>query len=72
MFLFCPDDVDDLYMSKIISRAEGSIQLTRLRMLKALDKDRRRYDSKHQMVSYAPRDLPSFRPYYYTADSPAF
>ncbi|GFX08208.1 transposon Ty3-I Gag-Pol polyprotein, partial [Trichonephila clavipes] len=30
-------------------------QLARVHTLRAQDKDRRRYDSKHQMVSYAPR-----------------
>ncbi|GFT93439.1 retrovirus-related Pol polyprotein from transposon 412 [Trichonephila clavipes] len=29
----------------------------RVHTLRAQDKDRRRYDSKHQMVSYAPGDL---------------
>ncbi|GFW82953.1 transposon Ty3-I Gag-Pol polyprotein, partial [Trichonephila clavipes] len=40
------------------ARAEESRQLARVHTLrKAQDKDRRRYDSKHQMVSYAPGDL---------------
>ncbi|GFU91315.1 retrovirus-related Pol polyprotein from transposon 412 [Trichonephila clavipes] len=37
------------------ARAEESRQLARVHTLRAQDKDRRRYDSKHQMVSYAPR-----------------
>ncbi|GFX58632.1 transposon Ty3-I Gag-Pol polyprotein [Trichonephila clavipes] len=41
----------------IAARAEESRQLARVHTLRAQDKDRRRYDSKHQMVSYAPGDL---------------
>ncbi|GFW33267.1 transposon Tf2-11 polyprotein [Trichonephila clavipes] len=40
-----------------ISQSEESRQLARVHTLRAQDKDRRRYDSKHQMVSYAPGDL---------------
>ncbi|GFU04069.1 transposon Tf2-8 polyprotein [Trichonephila clavipes] len=39
------------------ARAEESRQLARVHTLRAQDKDCRRYDSKHQMVSYAPGDL---------------
>ncbi|GFX07144.1 hypothetical protein TNCV_4268961 [Trichonephila clavipes] len=39
------------------ARAEESRQLARVHTLRAQDKDRRRYDSKHQVVSYAPGDL---------------
>ncbi|GFW76023.1 transposon Tf2-11 polyprotein [Trichonephila clavipes] len=39
------------------ARAEESRQLARVHTLRAQDKDRRRYDSKHQMVSYSPGDL---------------
>ncbi|GFX66733.1 transposon Ty3-I Gag-Pol polyprotein [Trichonephila clavipes] len=39
------------------ARAEELRQLARVHTLRAQDKDRRRYDSKHQMVSYAPGDL---------------
>ncbi|GFV17386.1 transposon Tf2-8 polyprotein [Trichonephila clavipes] len=39
------------------ARAEESRQLARVPTLRAQDKDRRRYDSKHQMVSYAPGGL---------------
>ncbi|GFV86131.1 transposon Tf2-9 polyprotein [Trichonephila clavipes] len=39
------------------ARAEESRQLARVHTLRAQDKDRRRYDSKHQMISYAPGDL---------------
>ncbi|GFU29515.1 transposon Ty3-I Gag-Pol polyprotein [Trichonephila clavipes] len=41
----------------IAARAEESRQLARVHTLRAQDKIRRRYDSKHQMVSYAPGDL---------------
>ncbi|GFW72388.1 hypothetical protein TNCV_704251 [Trichonephila clavipes] len=55
MLPFCPNDFDDNNITKIAARAEESRQLARVHILRAQDKDRRRYDSKHQMVSYAPR-----------------
>ncbi|GBM89536.1 Transposon Tf2-6 polyprotein [Araneus ventricosus] len=57
MLPVCPDDVDNDYTARMITRAEESRQLARLHTLKAQDKDRRRYDSKHRMVSYVPGDL---------------
>ncbi|GFT65312.1 transposon Tf2-8 polyprotein [Trichonephila clavipes] len=57
MLPFCPNDFDDNNITKIAARAEESRQLARVHILRAQDKDRRRYDSKHQMVSYAPGDL---------------
>ncbi|GFU81683.1 retrovirus-related Pol polyprotein from transposon 412 [Trichonephila clavipes] len=57
MLPFCPNDFDDSNITKIAARAEESRQLARVHTLRAQDKDRRRYDSKHQMVSYAPGDL---------------
>ncbi|GFV45593.1 uncharacterized protein TNCV_4176161 [Trichonephila clavipes] len=57
MLPFCPNDFDDNNITKIAARAEESRQLARVYTLRAQDKDRRRYDYKHQMVSYAPRDL---------------
>ncbi|GFV35706.1 retrovirus-related Pol polyprotein from transposon 412 [Trichonephila clavipes] len=57
MLPFCPNDFDDNKITKIAARAEESRQLARVHTLRAQDKDRRRYDSKHQMVSYAPGDL---------------
>ncbi|GFT72426.1 transposon Tf2-8 polyprotein [Trichonephila clavipes] len=57
MLPFCPNDFDDNNITKIAARAEESRQLVRVHTLRAQDKDRRRYDSKHQMVSYAPGDL---------------
>ncbi|GFQ75577.1 integrase catalytic domain-containing protein [Trichonephila clavata] len=57
MLPFDPNDVDHDYISKIIARAEESRQLARVLTLKAQDKDRRRYHSKHRMASYAPGDL---------------
>ncbi|GBM27758.1 Retrovirus-related Pol polyprotein from transposon 412 [Araneus ventricosus] len=57
MLPVCPDDVDNDYTSRMITRAEESRQLARLHTLKAQDKDRRRYDSKHRMVSFVPGDL---------------
>ncbi|GFV18346.1 hypothetical protein TNCV_4954061 [Trichonephila clavipes] len=58
MLPFCPNDFDDNNITKIAARAEESRQLPlSAHTLRAQDKDRRRYDSKHQMVSYAPGDL---------------
>ncbi|GFU09472.1 retrovirus-related Pol polyprotein from transposon 412 [Trichonephila clavipes] len=57
MLPFCPNDFDDNNITKIAARAEESRQLARVHTLRAQDKDRRRYDSKHQMVSYAPGNL---------------
>ncbi|GFX96043.1 hypothetical protein TNCV_2289331 [Trichonephila clavipes] len=57
MLPFCPNDFYDNNITKIAARAEESRQLARVHTLRAQDKDRRRYDSKHQMVSYAPGDL---------------
>ncbi|GFV73287.1 transposon Tf2-6 polyprotein [Trichonephila clavipes] len=57
MLPFCPNDFDDNNITKIAARAEESRQLARVHTLRAQDKDRRRYDSKHQMVSYAPGSL---------------
>ncbi|GFV07019.1 transposon Ty3-I Gag-Pol polyprotein [Trichonephila clavipes] len=57
MLPFCPNDFDANNITKIAARAEESRQLSRVHTLRAQDKDRRRYDSKHQMVSYANRDL---------------
>ncbi|GFU32328.1 transposon Tf2-6 polyprotein [Trichonephila clavipes] len=54
MLPFCPNDFDDNNITKIAAKAEESRQLARVHTLRAQDKDRRRYDSKHQMVSYAP------------------
>ncbi|GFX88036.1 retrovirus-related Pol polyprotein from transposon 297 [Trichonephila clavipes] len=57
MLPFCPNDFEDNNITKIAARAEESRQLARVHTLRAQDKDRRRYDSKHQIVSYAPGDL---------------
>ncbi|GFY14175.1 retrovirus-related Pol polyprotein from transposon 17.6 [Trichonephila clavipes] len=57
MLPFCLNDFDDNNITKIAARAEESRQLARVHTLRAQDKDRRCYDSKHQMVSYAPGDL---------------
>ncbi|GFX35683.1 hypothetical protein TNCV_744761 [Trichonephila clavipes] len=57
MLPFCPNDFDDNNITKIVARAKESRQLARVHTLRAQDKGRRRYDSKHQMVSYAPGDL---------------
>ncbi|GFT26450.1 transposon Tf2-6 polyprotein [Trichonephila clavipes] len=48
MLPFCPNDFDDNNITKIAARAEESRQLARVHTLRAQDKDRRRYDSKHQ------------------------
>jgi transposase InsO family protein len=48
---------EDDYVSNLITKAEESRQLARLRTLNAQAKDSRRYDSRHRMVSYKPGDL---------------
>ncbi|GFX71227.1 retrovirus-related Pol polyprotein from transposon 412 [Trichonephila clavipes] len=55
MLPFCPNNFDDNNITKIAARAEESRQLARVHTLRAQDKDRRRYDSKHQMVSLRSR-----------------
>ncbi|GFY56615.1 transposon Ty3-I Gag-Pol polyprotein [Trichonephila inaurata madagascariensis] len=50
MLPFCPNDFDDNNITKIAARAEESRQLAGVHTLRAQDRDRRRYDSKHQMV----------------------
>ncbi|GFY68425.1 transposon Ty3-I Gag-Pol polyprotein [Trichonephila inaurata madagascariensis] len=58
MLPFCPIDFVDNNITKIAARAEESRQLARVHTLRAQDRDRRRYDSKHQMVILrAPGDL---------------
>ncbi|GFU28203.1 retrovirus-related Pol polyprotein from transposon 412 [Trichonephila clavipes] len=59
MLPFCPNDFvcDDNNITKLAARVEESRQLARVHTLRAQDKDRRRYDSKHQMVYHAPGDL---------------
>ncbi|GFY61470.1 transposon Ty3-I Gag-Pol polyprotein [Trichonephila inaurata madagascariensis] len=58
MLPFCPNDLDDNNITKIAARAEESRQLARVHTLRAQDRDRRRCDSKHQMVILrAPGDL---------------
>ena len=57
MLPFRSDDVSDDYIAKMIARDKESRQLVRTQTLKAQDKDRLRYYSKHRMVCYAPGDL---------------
>ncbi|GFU62997.1 transposon Ty3-I Gag-Pol polyprotein [Trichonephila clavipes] len=57
MLPFCPNDFDDNNITKIAAGAEESRPLAPVHTLRAQDKDRGRYDSKQQMVSYAPGDL---------------
>ena len=59
MFPLCPNEFgqEDDYVNHLINKAEESRQLARVRTLKAQQKDRRRYDSKHRMVTYEPGDL---------------
>lgn len=47
----------DNYISQLINKAEESRNLARIRTLKAQEKDRLRYDSKHRIVFYEPGDL---------------
>lgn len=45
------------YVARLIMNTEESRQLARLRTLKAQDKDKRHYNSKHRSVQYRPGDL---------------
>ena len=57
MLPFCPADMDDDYIAKMIAKAEKSWQLARMQILKTQNKDCLRYDSKHRTVRYVPGDL---------------
>ncbi|GFV37793.1 transposon Tf2-6 polyprotein [Trichonephila clavipes] len=57
MLPFCPNDFYDNNITKIAARAEESRQIARVHTLRAQDKDLRRCDTEHQMVSYAPGEL---------------
>lgn len=56
LFPFCPE-VENDYTKHLVVKTEEARQLARLRTLEAQEKDRRRYNSKHRVVSYSPGDL---------------
>lgn len=57
MFPFGPEETESDYAARVVSRAEESRQLARLRTLEAQEKDCRRYNAKHRMVHYKTGDL---------------
>ncbi|GFW32767.1 hypothetical protein TNCV_3680151 [Trichonephila clavipes] len=55
MLPFCPNDFDDNGIHQIAARGgRMSRQLARVHTLRAQDKDRQRYDSKHQWAPTLP------------------
>ncbi|GBL76884.1 hypothetical protein AVEN_12568-1 [Araneus ventricosus] len=58
MFQIFPEETEGDYSARLVSRAEESRQLARLRILEAQERDRKRYDdSKHRIMYYKPGDL---------------
>ncbi|UYV84721.1 hypothetical protein LAZ67_X003197 [Cordylochernes scorpioides] len=51
------EDLQEDYSQKIASRVEETRQLARLETLKAQEKDKARYDSKHEAIDYNVGDL---------------
>ncbi|UYV77583.1 hypothetical protein LAZ67_15001629 [Cordylochernes scorpioides] len=51
------EDLQEEYNQKIASRVEDTRQLVRLETLKAQEKDKARYDSKHEAMDYNVGDL---------------
>ncbi|UYV84530.1 K02A2.6-like, partial [Cordylochernes scorpioides] len=51
------EDLQEVYSQKIASRVEETRQLARLETLKAQEKDKARYDSKHEAMDYNVGDL---------------
>ncbi|GFY79683.1 transposon Ty3-I Gag-Pol polyprotein [Trichonephila inaurata madagascariensis] len=49
--------VQDDHVSRLITRAEESRQLSRIRTLEAQHRDKTRYDARHRSVSYRPGKL---------------
>ncbi|GFY64656.1 hypothetical protein TNIN_239131 [Trichonephila inaurata madagascariensis] len=45
------------FVARLVTQAEKSRQLARIRTLAAQEKDRRRYNSRHRAVLYQPGDL---------------
>ncbi|GFW41737.1 transposon Ty3-I Gag-Pol polyprotein [Trichonephila clavipes] len=52
VFLYIADGSEDDYVSRLITRAEESRQLARIRTLEAQHRDKTRYDTRHWSVSY--------------------
>ncbi|GFV51475.1 retrovirus-related Pol polyprotein from transposon 17.6 [Trichonephila clavipes] len=55
--LYSADGSEDDYVSRLITRAEKSRQLARIRTLEAQHRDKTRYDTRHRSVSYRPGKL---------------
>ncbi|GFY44268.1 transposon Ty3-I Gag-Pol polyprotein [Trichonephila inaurata madagascariensis] len=45
------------FVARLVTQAEESCQLARIRTLEEQEKDRRRYNSRHRVVLYQPGDL---------------
>ncbi|GFV46226.1 transposon Ty3-I Gag-Pol polyprotein [Trichonephila clavipes] len=56
-FPYIADGSEDDYVSRLITRAEESRQLARIRTLEAQHRDKTRYDARHRSVSYQPGEL---------------
>ncbi|GBL76965.1 hypothetical protein AVEN_12634-1 [Araneus ventricosus] len=57
VFPYSIHDSENEYVRRLVTQAEESRQLTRIRTLEAQQRDKNRYDSKHRDVSYNPGDL---------------
>ena len=57
LFPYNIHDSEDGYVSRLVTQAEDSRQLARIRTLKAQQKDKILYDSRHRDVLYNPGDL---------------
>ncbi|GFS54814.1 retrovirus-related Pol polyprotein from transposon 297 [Trichonephila inaurata madagascariensis] len=57
VFPYIADRSEDDYMSRLVTRAEESRQLARIRTLEAQHRDKTRYDARHRSVSYRPGEL---------------
>ncbi|GFT34674.1 transposon Ty3-I Gag-Pol polyprotein [Trichonephila clavipes] len=54
------DGSEDDYVSRLVTRAEESRQLARIRTLEAQHRDKTRYDARQQSISYRPDELVCF------------
>ncbi|GFY50324.1 transposon Ty3-I Gag-Pol polyprotein [Trichonephila inaurata madagascariensis] len=57
VFPYISDGSEDDHVSRLITRAEESRQLSRIRTLEAQHRDKTRYDARHRSVSYRPGKL---------------
>ncbi|GBN27531.1 Transposon Ty3-I Gag-Pol polyprotein [Araneus ventricosus] len=57
LFPYSIHDSENEYVRRLVTQAEESRQLARIRTLEAQQRDKDRYNSKHRDVSYNPGDL---------------